>query len=189
MMADRLYLSYRLRGFTGNNMLRHFEKALRLFPYSRLSKSASVLRIYAVAFTEPVLLEQALDPAPDVERLIGFAKQFQHADCAYQLETCWDIWQYSDDWAVAPARVTIECCGPEFEDGEAEHLRIDCGPDFQFLPDPEIPGSARIVQSNIRSLLKLAHDLDGALVAGSRQLLSESGENFVERLQQALTEL
>ena len=33
-MADRLFLSYTLRGFTGMNMLRHFEKMLRVFPFS-----------------------------------------------------------------------------------------------------------------------------------------------------------
>ncbi len=187
-MADQLYLSYKLRGFTENNMLRHFGKALQKFPYSRLSKAASMFRIYAVSFSEPLIFEMALDPVPDPEKILAAAGEFQHSDCAYELETFWDLWQYEKDWSVAPARVSIACMGPDFEEGGEEHLRIDCGPDFRFLPDPDLQGSARIVQSNVRSLLKLAHDLDHTLKAERRQLISESGENFAERLQLALEE-
>ena len=42
------------------------------------------------------------------------------------------------------------------------------------------------IQSNIKSLLKLVHDLDDALPVETRRLWSESGENFSEKLQQAL---
>jgi hypothetical protein len=50
-MPDRLYLSYRLRGFTAQNMLRHFEKALRVFPFSRLRPGAAIA-VYAVEIAE-----------------------------------------------------------------------------------------------------------------------------------------
>jgi hypothetical protein len=33
-MADQLYLSYWLRGFSEGNMLRKFERLLRTFPFS-----------------------------------------------------------------------------------------------------------------------------------------------------------
>ena len=56
-MADQLFLSYRLRGFTENNMLRHYEKMLRQFPFSRLNASGSVLRVHAVSWDEPPLIE------------------------------------------------------------------------------------------------------------------------------------
>jgi hypothetical protein len=36
-MADQLYLSYKLRNFSAQNMLRHYEKLLRIFPFSRLA--------------------------------------------------------------------------------------------------------------------------------------------------------
>jgi hypothetical protein len=35
-MPDQLYVSYWLRGFTGPNMPRHFDKALRWFPFSQI---------------------------------------------------------------------------------------------------------------------------------------------------------
>lgn len=77
--------------------------------------------------------------------------------------------------------------GSEFENHLGENLRVDFGIDSRYLPDPEIPGSARVIQSNIRSLLKLVHDLDDALPVEKRQLWSETGENFVERLQTVLS--
>jgi hypothetical protein len=43
-----------------------------------------------------------------------------------------------------------------------------------------------MVQSNIKSLLKLVHDLDDALPVETRRLWSESGENFSDKLHQAL---
>ena len=43
-----------------------------------------------------------------------------------------------------------------------------------------------MVRSNIRSLLHLVHTLDDALAVDRRQLWSESGVNFAERLQSAL---
>ena len=44
-------------------------------------------------------------------------------------------------------------------------------------------------QSNLKSLLRLVHDTDEALTVESRQLSTESGENFAERLQTALEEI
>ena len=187
-MADQLCLSYWLRGFTGQNMLRHWEKALRLFPYSRLSVRPSLLRIYALEYSEPPLLEQAFDPVPDPEEILASAREFQHADCAYQLDACWDIWQREADWELAPSRVSICCFGPDFDSGGDEQIRLECGLEVWFLPGSEEPGGARMIQSNIRSLLRLARDLDGALPAERRTLWSDSGHSFVERLQRALEE-
>jgi hypothetical protein len=43
-----------------------------------------------------------------------------------------------------------------------------------------------MIQSNIKSLLKLVHDLDDALPVETRRLWTESGGSFSEKLQQAL---
>jgi hypothetical protein len=188
-MADRLYLSYWLNGFTEANMLRHYEKILSLFPFSRLARSASVLRIHAVEYAEPVLAEQAFDSPPEVDLILRSAKQFRHADCAYHLETWWDLWTLDEgDWKLAPAPASIVCFAPDFERDGDEQIRIDCGIDAQFLPDREAPEGLRMSESNIKSLLKLAHDLDNALTSSRRRLWTETGENFAERLQRALEE-
>jgi hypothetical protein len=185
-MADQLYLSYRLRNYSEQNMLRHYDKLLTLFPFSRLARQPSTFKVLAVNYNEPVLLETPLPAPVDLDQLRTAARDFQSADCAYRLETCWDLWQFDGDWKLSPARVALCCFGPEFEREDDTDLGIEFGIDAHFLPQPEHPDSLRMVQSNIKSLLKLVHDLDDALPVETRRLWSESGENFSEKLQQSL---
>ena len=46
-------------------------------------------------------------------------------------------------------------------------LEIEFGIDANFLPQPDLPDSPRMIESNIKSLLKLVHDLDDALAGGN----------------------
>jgi hypothetical protein len=187
-MADQLYLSYWIAGFTEHNMLRYYGKVLRLFPVSRLNRNASTLRVTAVAVTEPAIFEQAFAPGFATEDVIAAAQAFRHADCCYQFDTSWDLWQHEREWALQPSRVSLACFGPEFERDLGENLRADFGVDANFLPRTDVPDALTTTQSNIRSLLKFVHDLDDALGASRRQLWTESGESFVERLQRLLPE-
>ena len=187
-MADQLYLSYWIAGFTEHTMLRFYEKALRLFPVSRLNQNASTLRITPIALSEPALYEQALAPGFTVDEVIASAQAFLHADCAYELDTSWDLWQREGDWQLQPSRVSLFCFGPEFERDMGENLRVDFGIDANFLPRTDVPKALTTAQSNIRSLLKFVHDLDDALNASRRQLWTESGETFSDRLQSVLEE-
>jgi hypothetical protein len=187
-MADLLYLSYCIDGFTEHNMLRAFEKALRLFPVSRLNRNPSTLRITPIADAEPPLFEEAFAPGFAVEDVVASAKEFPHADSCYQFDTAWDLWQFEKDWSLEPSRVSLFCYGPEFEHDPGENLRVDFGVDANFLPLDGVPSALTMAQSNIRSLLKFVHDLDDALNARGRQLWTESGESFVERLQRLLSE-
>ena len=186
-MADRLFLSYTLRGFTGMNMLRHFEKMLRVFPFSPKNPANSSLRIYGVAFSEPTLLEKDFADPVDPASVLDAAHDFLHLDCAYELETWWGLWQYENDWSLLPARVLLSCYGPEFEDADG-HLRIDFGLDDHYLPRPGVPGSAYFVESNLKGMLQVVHSLDDALAVEKRLLHSESGVNFAEKLSGAVKE-
>jgi hypothetical protein len=212
-MADQLYLSYWLRNYSESTMLRHYEKLLSLFPFSILGQHPSTFKIMAVDSNEPVVAEIPYAPPVPVDAVLAVAKDFQNADSSYRLETWWDLWQFDGDWKLAPARVALCCFGPEFnqipsgnprpagaqptpvivfpgtEDDAAIGcaLEIEFGIDANFLPQPELPDSPRMVESNIKSLLKLVHDLDDALPVETRRLWSESGENFAEKLHQALT--
>jgi hypothetical protein len=185
-MADQLFLSYRLLGYTENNMLRHFDRMLRQFPFSKLSNSGSILRVHAVSWDEPPLVELPLLDPLDLDRVLSTAKEFATGDCVVQLETKWDLWQYEKDWELAPTRVVLSCFGPKFENEDSDHLRIDLGLDTSFLPNPEQPNSTRMVQSNIRSLLHLASDLDRSLNVETKRLWSDSGENFADRIRWTL---
>jgi hypothetical protein len=185
-MADQLYLSYTLRNYSEETMLRHYEKLLRLFPFSRLARQPSTFKVIPVDFTEPAVLEVPFPPPVPLDQVLAAAKDFQNVDVCYRLETWWDLWQFDGEWKLAPSRVALCCFGPEFQRETDTHLEIEFGIDAHFLPQPEIEGSVRMIQSNIKSLLKLVHDLDDALPVETRRLWSESGENFSEKLQQSL---
>jgi hypothetical protein len=86
----------------------------------------------------------------------------------------------------------LSCFGPEFDNAgdlhvtDQEDLRVDFGVDAHFLPAEQIAGGKNLIASNIRSLLRLVHELDSTLPVRKRRLETESGENFADRLQHAL---
>jgi hypothetical protein len=186
-MADQLYLHYWLNGFTPHNMLRHYEKMLRLFPYSRLMQGASIFKVIPIAYSEPAVVEHAFAMPDQIVEVLTMAKEFQTEDASLRLETWWDLWEYNAEWKLAPVRAELSCFGPGFEDAETQ-LQIEFGIDALFLPQPGLPNHLKMAQSNIKSLLKLVHDLDDALNVDRRRLWSESGENFADRLQSALAQ-
>ena len=185
-MADQLYLSYKLRGYTAQTLLRHFEKLLKLFPYSKLSRGATTLRVHAVSALEPPLFEQSFDDPPNVDSMLAMARESASADCGLYVDTRWDLWQYDEDWRVLPARITLAAFAPEFDSGLDDHMRIEFGIDSLFMPQPELPNHLFMSRSNVRSLLHLVHELDSNFSVEERRLWTESGENFAVRLQSAL---
>jgi len=212
-MADQLFLSYWLRNYSESTMMRNYEKLLRLFPFSLLGQQASTFKIMAVDASEPVVAEIPYAPPVPIDAVLAVAKDFQNVDSSYRLETWWDLWQFDGDWKLSPVRVALCCFGPEFNQSPSgladaietplnpviafPHsgddaalgcaLEVEFGIDANFLPQPDLPDSPRMIESNIKSLLKLVHDLDDSLPVETRRLWSESGENFAEKLHQALT--
>ncbi|MBV8846418.1 MAG: hypothetical protein JO307_26735 [Bryobacterales bacterium] len=186
-MADRLYLSCWVRGFDESNMLRHFEKVLKLFPFSQLSKRGPVLRIYAVEQAEPPQMEREFPKPADAAQITKAASEFAHADSRVEIDTAWDLWQFDQEWKLAPAGVTLMCTGPEFESDRDDHLRIEFGTDARFLPIEGVEGSLRMGQSNLRSLVHLVNEIEKVLPLENRRLWSESGRNFAGVLQETLS--
>ena len=180
-MADQLYLSYWLRGFSREAMLRSFDTALRRFPLLPRNPANAVLRVHAISLTEPPVLERDFPDPLVISEVIAAAREFSADDSAFQFDLWWGLWQFEGDWSLRPARLTIGCYGPEFEDCEG-NLRIDLGPDIRFLPDEALPNSVYYSQSNIKSLLQLVHSLDKALPVEHRALWTETGENFAEKI-------
>ncbi len=185
-MPDRLYLSCWIRGFDETNMLRHFGKMLERFPFSKLARRGPLLRVYAVELAEPSLLEREFPSGAEPGAILAAAREFAKGDCTCQVETFWDLWQHEKEWKLEPAAITLACLGPRFENDHHDHLRIEFGLDAHFLPQPQIPGSPRMVESNIRSLLHLVGELKQALDLERQQLWSESGINFAELLAHTL---
>jgi len=170
-------------------MLRHLGKMLETFPFSKLAQRGPTVRVYALNYAEPPLLERPFDPGAEVGSMIAAARDFAQPDCCVEIDTAWDLWQYEGDWKVLPSPVTISCYGSGFENELDDNLRIDFGLDGKFLPSPEIEGSVRIQQSNLRSLLYLGSQIEKALPLERRQLWSESGANFAEVLEETLQKL
>ena len=192
-VTDQLSLSIWLTRSTRATREKQFEKLLRVFPFSQREQPQSIVSIHAIGLTEPPLLEQPLNGPLDVNQVIPVLGEYSGEDLAYRVESWWDLWQYDSDWRLRPARVALYCFGPEFDNGtehqsgEQQDLLIDFGVDSNYLPRPEVPGSARLIESNVKSLLRFVHELDHALPVERRRLETESGENFADRLQQVLT--
>ncbi len=190
-MSDRLYLSCWVRGFSDSNLLRHFGKMLDVFPFSKLSKTGPVVRVYAISYAEPPVFERVFDPGTLVGDLIASARDFVQPDCCVEIEAAWDLWQHRDGWKLWPSVVTLSCYGSGFEyetldQNTSDNLRIDFGLDLKFLPSEEVEGSLRIQQSNLRSLLHLVSEIEKALPVERRQMWSESGANFAQVVEEAL---
>ena len=177
-------------GATAQNQYRALDKILRAFPFSKLSAAASTLMIHAVDWSEPAVAEYPLDPgAPDPEEIIRLAKEFKEPDTAIQLDTYWDLWGVLDgDWKLLPAPISILSFGPQFDRDSDEDVRIEFGTEARFLPQ-EGKATLKLVQSNIKSMLRLVHELDNILPVEKRLLATESAANFAARLQDVLAQL
>jgi hypothetical protein len=186
-MSDRLFLSAWIPGYNASNMLRHFGRMLALFPFSKLAKRGPVVRVYALEHTEPPLFERDFPPGADPKSLLDSAGEFMLDDCTIEVDAAWDLWDHDGgEWKLAAIGVTIVCFGPRFDNELGDQLRIEFGLDSRFLPSPQVEGSLRIGQSNIRSLLHLVEEIDRILKPERRTLWSESGANFAEVLRGAL---
>ncbi len=193
-VTDQLSLSIWLEPGRRAPQRQRYESMLRLFPFSqRAAQPQTTVLIRAIDTTEPPLLERPMNGPPSIDEITEVLSGYTSADIAYELESFWDLWQFDGDWKLSPSRVILSSFGPDFDNGSSERssnqedLRIDFGVDTHFLPQPEIAGSARLVESNIKSLLRLVHEIENQLPVRRRLLSSESGENFAERLQRVLT--
>ncbi len=170
-------------------MLSRFETVLAQFPFSKLGSRGPLLRVRAIEAAEPPLLEKEYLPGTAVGNLIAEAGEFAHEDCCVEVEAAWDLWQFDGEWKLAPAPVTLLCLGPDFENETGDQVRIEFGLDSRFLPIEGVEGSARMGQSNLRSLLHLVSDIERAVPVAKRNLWSESGVNFAELLAEAVAKL
>ena len=192
-MTDQLSLSIWLNRNGRRNRLKQFEKLLRLFPFSQRPQPQSTIAVQAVSSIEAPLLEKPLNGPADVAEIMAVLQEYSGEDVSYRVESWWDLWQHDRDWALTPTRVSLSCFGPEFDNGteretvDQEDLRIDFGVDSHFLPQANLAGSGKMIESNVKSLLRMVHELDSALAVEIRRLETESGENFADRLQQALS--
>jgi hypothetical protein len=183
-MPDRLFLSLRFPDFSERTMLRHYEQLVRLFPFSRLSRGYSTVRVHAVSQNEPALFEQPFPNPLNPDAVVAVVGGFAAADCAIFLDTQWDLFQYDQEWRLKPAAVCLACFLPLFEDSEGEQIRLDLGRVDLFLPDPDVAHSVQAVQANLQSLVHLAKTVERSLKPVSRRLWTESGVDLARHLEE-----
>lgn len=188
-MSDRLYLSCWVRGFSETSLPRHFETALSLIPLSKLATIGPVLRVRAIEMGEPPLIEREFPPDATPADIVKDAREFLGEDCLIEVDAAWDLWQYDGDWKLGPAPIGLLGFGPGFDNETGDHLRFEFGLDARFLPVAGLEGSARMGQSNLRSLLHLVGDIERAIPVARRHLWSESGVNFAELLAAAVARM
>jgi len=139
-----------------------------------------------------VLAEHNFVPGISPAEMVAAIGEFvqDHDDCAVELEADWDLWQLGDSgWHLSPARVILAGFGPDFENRDGDHLRIDLGLDALYLPQDGVEGSLRTAQSNLRSLLRLVNEIERILPLERRLLWSESGVNFAAVVAETLTRI
>lgn len=167
-------------------MLRHFQKMVELFPFSKLSQRSTEVRVYALEFAEPSQLVQNFTPGTEPRVMLETARDFMHDDCLCEIDGEWDLWQLEEDWKLAPSPVTLSCFGPLFDNPQGDHLRVDFGLESLFVPDPTVEGGLRMGQSNLKSLVHFVHEIETALAIERRQLWSESGLSPADVIAKAL---
>lgn len=183
-MHDPLFLSLWLKNFSPAGLPLYLKTAVSVFPHSRLLPGG-VLRVYPIAFREAPLLEEYYDGDLGPQAASSRLQEHLHDDIAVQVQLRWDIWQWTGQWELKPSTVLLEIFAPYFEAPRGEHVRVDLGPQRLYLPEPA-SDQLRPVQSNIRSILHLATDLENELIAERRLLWTEDEGNFAERLKALL---
>ncbi len=182
-MSDRLYLSLWLKRQPQARGVRPFEELLTVFPFSRLGPMLQ-LTVRAVSTREAPLFEENFAGPDDLPRLVEALDAWITPDLSIEVEAAWDLLQPDQgEWKLAPARVSLLSYGPDFDREYDEDLRIEFGRESLFLPENDAPGSFRLAESNIRSLLKLVNDVEQRLTLEKRLLWTEGGGNFAARLE------
>jgi hypothetical protein len=191
-MADRLYLSIWLSGFSPLNMHQAFGAALRQFPFSSQAPQL-YLRVGAVDSAEPALQEQVFDRGEGLVPVLDAMERWKATDVSFEVEGFWDLWQERPEgWRLWPTRVNLLFHGPSFPSEWGEQVRMDLGVEEMYLPDFALAGrELGMMQSNVRSLLRLTKDVESALAAKpmsvkQMKLWSEGGGNFAEKLRRSL---
>ena len=184
-MGDHLFLSFWLAGFSPLAMSVYARKLLARFPHSKL-EPRSTLRVYALSFQEAPQLEEfnrrrarpqgrgRSRPALPAGRLRRAARNPLGSVAV------------GGRMAVAPlARLARGVRARVRQPRAASTSASTAAPESLFLPHPS-SDQLRPVQSNLRSLLHLAHDLENDLMVERRLLWSEEDDNFAARVETML---
>ena len=115
-------------------MLDRFERWLESVPVSVERPGFASLVIRAVEPSEAPILERDFrEGAADAAAVVALAREHRNADCAYEVETHWDLWHCDPGtglWERRPHRLLLICHGEAYDNGvaaESGHFLADLG--------------------------------------------------------------
>ena len=123
-MANHAYASFWIREREAETMLNRFQRLLETFPLSSTRREFTGLVIRAVSPAEAPLAEHNLrGTMAGASDVIALAREHESADCSYEVEGHWDLWQRNLEtgvWEQKPEQVLLICNGADYDDGAAK---------------------------------------------------------------------
>jgi hypothetical protein len=148
-MANRAYWGVWTRNFTEATMLDQFERVLRTVPFSAEFPGLTGMVVRAVDFSEAPLVEMDSGANPlKAEEWIASAREYCHADCAFEAESFWDLWAYDfaqGRWVRGPQKLVMICNGEEYDGGvwaEQGHFHAEIGFEHFYTGHAQLLGSS-----------------------------------------------
>jgi hypothetical protein len=149
-MPNQAYISIWCKDFSESKILEQFGALLGTVPFSATKPGFSYLIIRAVDATESPILEQDLRAVPvDANNVIEIAQAHLNTDCAYEVQSNWDLWSFDDAvarWQQQPQPLELLCHGEDYDDGfwrEAGHLEVNLGLEHFFTGHAGLLGFRR----------------------------------------------
>jgi hypothetical protein len=146
-MANRAYWGVWARNFTEATMLEQFERVLRSVPYSAEFPGCTGLLVRALDPGESPLVEMDSRANPlSAEEWIATAREYCHADCAFEAQAYWDLWAcdaMQGRWVHGPQRIEIICHGEEYDGGvwaEVGQFHAEIGFEHLFTGHAQLLG-------------------------------------------------
>ena len=133
-MANRAYASFWTRDYSEDLMLDRFERWLETVPVSAQRHGFASLTVRAVEPSEaPILEHDFRDGEADAATVVALAREHRNADCSYEVESHWDLWQpdlATGLWQRGPQQLLLTCHGTDYDNGvaaESGHFLADLG--------------------------------------------------------------
>jgi hypothetical protein len=165
-MSNFAYLSVWFREFPEEQMLERFGKFLTTVPFSASKPGFTYLTIRAVDSLESPVFEQDLRSVPlDAAGIVELAQDHLHSDCAYEVQSSWDLWVMNAEngWKQEPQPLELLCHGEDYDEAfwrENGHLQVNLGFEHLFTghagllgfrrgerPVAESPEEARFIEA------------------------------------------
>jgi hypothetical protein len=142
-VANRAYAGFWIRDYSEAVMLDRFERWLETVPVSAKRPGFARLVVRAVEPSEAPLFEHDFRSGEaDAATLVALAREHCSADCSYEAEAHWDLWQPALDtaldtglWQRDPQGLLLTCQGPDYDGGvaaESGHFLADLGLEHLF---------------------------------------------------------